>query len=232
MNRWKPLLILCFIWCTVQSAAQDTLPRFSLRNIGSNRIIVGWVNAFPDIKQISIQRSFDSLGTYKTILTVADPRAVQNGYADTKAPNDHMYYRLFYVLEGSKFYFTTARRPVLDTASGKVAQLETDINKGKKADPVFGDAGVKKTVAFVPSFYVYTNRDGYVFVNLPDAQQKKYSLKFFEDDDTFLFELKNVKEPALTLDKSNFFHAGWFKFELYNDDKLVERHKFYLAKDF
>ena len=40
------------------------------------------------------------------------------------------------------------------------------------------------------------------------------------------------KETALTLDKTNFYHAGWFTFELYNDEKLVEKHKFYLAKDF
>jgi hypothetical protein len=47
-----------------------------------------------------------------------------------------------------------------------------------------------------------------------------------------LFELKNINEPALTLDKTNFLHSGWFKFELYNDEKLVEKNKFYLAKEF
>jgi hypothetical protein len=48
----------------------------------------------------------------------------------------------------------------------------------------------------------------------------------------FLFELKPVKETALTLDKANFYRAGWYLFELFNDEKLVERHKFYLSKEF
>jgi hypothetical protein len=79
---------------------------------------------------------------------------------------------------------------------------------------------------------VYTNKDGYLFVNLPDAARKKYHIKFYEEDDSFLFELKNIKEPALTLDKANFMHAGWFKFELYNDEKLIEKNRFYLSKEF
>jgi hypothetical protein len=84
----------------------------------------------------------------------------------------------------------------------------------------------------VPSFYVYTNQDGYVFINLPDADRKKYRIKFFEEDDSFLFEVKNIKETGLTLDKANFVHAGWFKFELFNDDKLVEKNKIYLNREF
>jgi hypothetical protein len=214
---------VAFLLLSAASVAQDTLPRFSVRNIGNNRIILGWTNQFPTIKQISIQRSHDSLRNYKTILSVADPKAVTNGYADTKAPNDHMFYRLFYVLEGGTFYFTEAKRPKLDTAKAVVAVVEPP-----KADtPV-----AEKPKGFVPSSFVFTNRNGYVHINLPDANKKDYSIKFFEEDDSFLFELKNIKEKAMILDKANFVHAGWFIFELYNDEKLVERHKFYLPKDF
>ena len=204
--------------------SQDTLPKFSVRNVGNNRIIIGWVNQIPNVSQISIQRSHDSLRNYKTILSVADPKAVQNGFADTKAPNDHMYYRLFYVIEGGLFYFTEAKQPILDTARKQVAEV-TDVK-------VKDIANQQKVETFVPSYYVYTNKDGYVYVNLPDALIKKYSLKFFEEDNSFLFEIKDIRETALTLDKANFHHGGWFRFELYNDEKLVERHRFYLAKDF
>lgn len=228
MNRVPYLLLLFFfIGLSFSSFSQDTLPNFSVHNVGNDRVIIGWVNAFQNTRQISIQRSFDSLGTYKTILSVADPNAVQNGYADTKAPNDHMYYRIFYVLEGGKFYFTRAKKPILDTAHQVTAQQVINIKSGRTKT----DSLIKKDV-FVPSFYVYTNNDGYVFLNLPDADEKKYNIKFYEEDNTFLFEIKNIKKPALTLDKANFIHAGWFKFELYNDEKLVERHKFYLSKDF
>jgi|AntDryMetagUQ255_1029468.scaffolds.fasta_scaffold02565_3 hypothetical protein len=217
-------LITCIIAIgfSTTTSAQDTLPNFSVKNAGNNRMIIGWINNFQNVKQISIQRSFDSVKNYKTILSVADPKAVQNGFADTKAPNDHMWYRIFYVLEAGKFYFTAAEQPVIDTTRA-TAKEEEIVNIA----PV-----LKKPEGFVPSFYVYTNKDGYVFINLPDADQKKYSIKFFEANNNFLFELKPVKETALTLDKTNFYRAGWYLFELYNDEKLVERHKFYLSKEF
>jgi hypothetical protein len=224
MKKWlRYVWIGVFLLLGSASFAQDTLPRFSVRNVGNNRIILGWTNQFPTIKQISIQRSFDSLRNYTTILSVADPKAVQNGYADTKAPNTNMFYRLFYVLEGGSFYFTQAKRPRIDTAKAVAAVVE----KPKVDSPV-----VEKPRGYVPSSYVFTNRNGYVYINLPDASRKNYSIKFYEENNSFLFELKDIKQKALTLDKANFVHAGWFTFELYNDQKLVERHKFYLAKDF
>ena len=33
------------------------------------------------------------------------------------------------------------------------------------------------------------------------------------------------------LDKTNFVHAGWFTYELYEDEKLKEKNKFQLQKD-
>ncbi len=204
--------------------AQDTLPKFSVRNAGT-RTVVGWVNQFPNIRQISIQRSFDSLSGYKTILTVADPKAVQNGYADSKAPNDHMFYRLFYAMEGGAFYFTAAKKSLPGEAMDNlVSDRYMGDRNAQPTDPAFR--------SFVPSFYVYTEKSGSLQLNLPNADQKKYSVKFYEEDGSFLFELKGLKDRSLTLDKSNFLHAGWFLFELLNDDKVVEKHKFYIAKDF
>ena len=205
--------------------AQDTLPRFSVRNAGNNRVIVGWVNNYPVTKQISIQRSHDSLKNYKTIISVTDPSAIQNGFADTKAPNDHMFYRLFVNLDKGEFFFTKPQRPSIDTTHAFQTTIPKEI-KENNTKPL-----VKKP-DFVPSYYVYTNRDGYVYINLPDADRKKYHIKFYEENDDFLFELKNIRESGLTLDKSNFIHAGWFKFELYHEDQLVEKNKFYLSKDF
>ncbi|MGB5028187.1 MAG: hypothetical protein WBO38_06770, partial [Chitinophagaceae bacterium] len=97
--------------------SQDTLPKFSLKNVGKNRIVISWVNNFQNIRQLSIQRSFDSLKGYKTILTVADPTSLQNGYVDGKATNDHMFYRLYIMLEGGVYLFSKAKKPVLDTAT-------------------------------------------------------------------------------------------------------------------
>jgi hypothetical protein len=86
--------------------------------------------------------------------------------------------------------------------------------------------------AFKTSAYIYINKDGYINVSLPSVNQKKYHLKFFEEDGTSLFEISNVIESPLILDKANFVHSGWFQFELYEDNKLKEKNKLYVPKDF
>src|SRR5205085_10522519 len=74
--------------------------------------------------------------------------------------------------------------------------------------------------SYKSSMYVYVNKDGYINVSLPAVNEKKYHLKFFEEDGTSLIEIPAVKESPLMLDKANFVHSGWFIFELYEDNKL------------
>lgn len=287
MKKLVQLFLFIFLSANLLNAQlapskKDTLPNFSVKNAGNNRIIIGWTNNYPVVNQISIQRSFDSLKNYKTILTVADPSAVQNGFMDVKAPNDHMFYRLYILRENGNYVFSNPQRPLIDTFQRKtvmipgkdtfqitngvkfgkdtfllnnqvvVIKTDTVMAEGKPVivrsqpvviglvqredfsavpNPVYNSNG--RVEAFTPSLHVFTNRDGYVRVSLPDDEKaKKYSIKFFDDDGTFLFELKDMKERDFKLDKTNFYHAGWFKFELYEESKLIEKHKFYLEKDF
>ncbi len=253
------LSIIC-----MHSSAQDTLPRFNVKNIGNNKIIIGWVNNFDDVKQISIQRSFDSLTGYKTLLTVADPTTKQNGYVDAKAINDHMFYRLYILRDKGNYLFSKAQKPIRDTSKNytgtttitrldtvyekvirngdtviikKVVPFTVSIGKIPASDSAktldFGGMGKVNPNAFAPSLYVYTEKDGYLRITLPtNDKPKNYTIKFFDGDENFLFDLKEIKEKTFKLDKTSFYHAGWFKFELYEENKLIEKHKFFLEKDF
>lgn len=207
-------------------SAQDTLPKFSVKNVGNDRIIVGWINNYIDVTQISVQRSFDSVSGFKTILTVTDPYSPQNGYVDTKATNDHMFYRLYVMREQGIFLFTEAKRPIIDT----VAMLVKTSTSG----PSSRDTSAARVIpGFVSSNYVFTDRDGYVNINLPDEEKpKKYGVKFYTEEGEFIFEIKEVKEKNFKIDKTNFYHAGWFRFELYEEGKLLEKHKFFIEKEF
>lgn len=89
---------------------------------------------------------------------------------------------------------------------------------------------------FVPRYvwkasdYIFTNNKGYVTILLPLIKQHRYAVIFYEEDGSELFRIKNLKEQELILDKTDFVHAGWFYFELFEDDKLKEKNKFFLPR--
>jgi hypothetical protein len=80
--------------------------------------------------------------------------------------------------------------------------------------------------------YVFTAKDGNVNIALSDWNKKQYSVRFFEEDNTPLLVVKNIRDPLLIIDKTNFLHSGWFRFELYEDGRLKEKNKFFIPKDF
>jgi hypothetical protein len=222
MKKLPLLILVAFFTVGNASFAQDTLPGFSLKNMGNNRVLVEWRNAFETVKQVSIQRSFDSLKNFKTILTVADPSLPANGYLDAKAPNDHMFYRLYILLDKGAYLFSDTKKPIIDTV----------LTTGALPPGSFKDTLNIREEGWSPSKYVYIVPDGYVRISLPDEPGKKYSIKFFTFQDELLFELKEVKEKNFKIDKSNFYHAGWFRFELYENDVLKEKNRFYLPREF
>ncbi len=79
--------------------------------------------------------------------------------------------------------------------------------------------------------YVYAAKDGNISIALPDCKTKKYFVAFFEPDSTPVMEVKDIKDPILIIDKTNFGHAGWFRFELYEDGKLKEKNKLLIPRE-
>jgi hypothetical protein len=82
-----------------------------------------------------------------------------------------------------------------------------------------------------PSSRVYTNKQNVVVIAIQQAYTKKYGLKVFDENQKLILELKRVPDDYLLLEKSNFFHAGWFNFEIYEEGKLFEKNRFFVAKD-
>lgn len=215
---------------------QDTLPEFTVKN-RFGKIIISWTNKYDSLVQISVQRSADSLKGFKTILTIPDPRAITNGFLDAKAPNTTQYYKLYVQRPGGKFFFTKSRKPVVDSSRTVKYELAGNKPTGIKflnGVPQTDSAKAKvpdlKNV-FTPSIFVYTNPEGNVVIALPEQKIKAYSLKFYLPDGTQIFQMSQVKETLLTLDKSNFQRSGWFNFELYENNILKEKSKLFIPKD-
>jgi hypothetical protein len=85
---------------------------------------------------------------------------------------------------------------------------------------------------YKPSEFVYAAKDGNITISVPEATKKKYSIRFFDEQFNPLFEIDHVRESPLILDKAVFLHSGWFRFELYEEGKLKEKHRFFIPKEF
>ncbi len=82
------------------------------------------------------------------------------------------------------------------------------------------------------SVYIFAGKMGNIHIALPEAVKKHYAVKFFDENNKLLFELSEIKDPSLILDKTNFHHYGWFRFELYDGGQLKEKNKFFIPKEF
>lgn len=212
-NLFALSLILIY---QAHSFAQDTLPKITVNHI-TNNVLVSWTNPFTSLTTINIQRSFDSTKNFKTIGSVLDVKNKKNGFVDSKPPTFNMFYRVFLSFEGGTYLFTSSFRPVLDTT--KVIPVFKNLQQSNLA------------TGFVPSKHVYTNGENNVIINLPEATSKRCSVKFFEENGNPLFEVNKITDTYLTIEKVNFFHAGAYNFELYEDGVLVEKHKFYISRE-
>ncbi len=202
------------------AGAQNVLPDFSVDSLGKSLTRVSWVNPFGrELIQMNIQSSYDSIKNFRTFFSSPSPELPQNGVVDKRAYSGRMFYRIFYVITGARYYFTKSKTP-------------------SKAMPELSDKPREYTEPEVlvnsdlPSVFVVVNHDGFAEIKLPDAATKKYKLVFFDGDHKPLFTINKVTDTDLVLDKTNFLHAGLFYFELYDGVKLVEKNKIYLQKEF
>jgi hypothetical protein len=119
--------------------------------------------------------------------------------------------------------FKAYRDSILTKTNDTLLQVASDTVLLQPYSPPF----IQRT-----SQYIYTDRDGYIVVKLPDAGTKKYEILFLEEDDTPVLELHDIKESQITIDKTNFYHGGWYKFELRESGHVKERNKIFLPTDF
>ncbi|MEP7236534.1 MAG: hypothetical protein ABI685_01670 [Ferruginibacter sp.] len=82
-----------------------------------------------------------------------------------------------------------------------------------------------------PSKRVFTDNDNNIVIKLPNIKKTNYRIKFYTEDYKPLFELNNLLDDSMVVEKVNFTHAGWFMFEIFRNGLLFEENKFYISKD-
>ncbi len=226
-----------FIGTIATAKAQDAvpgpptpvLPDFSAL-IKTGKIQLDWISGFPNAVQIGVQRSLDSVLNFTTIGYASYPDQTRNAYLDNKPLPGKNYYRLFILFRNNKYMYSKTVLAVPDsTIAGNTKLSAQDV---AAATANTNATGTKEVIPWKPSNYIYTTADGNVNIRLPQAPQKKYSVKFFEPTGAFLFEVEQVMEPFLILEKAIFMHAGWFNFEIYEDGKLLEKWSLYIPLNY
>jgi hypothetical protein len=253
-------ILICFVSILLLLAsakAEDSLPHFTVKE-RNGMVIIGWLNPHPELTQLIIQRSVDSLTGFRSIVSMPDPTSVANGYVDKKPGVANSYYRIYYVNPGGRYLFTAAQKAVNEASlNSSSVSMTTSVNalidgtndansmRGLaldkalkiKREPGTGinlsgkiEDNINENV-FTPSGLIFTNNEGNLIVALPDAYKKKFSLRVFKEDGTLMFHMRNIKETQLLIDRSNFLHSGWFKYDLYEDEKLREQNKFFIPPE-
>jgi hypothetical protein len=146
-------------------------------------------------------------------------------------------------IEVEKILFVKRRDSVImQLAGNKVRRFSDSLVKQTKDTLLFVNADTLQIKPYIEIYkepkevykispYVFATKDGNITIALADCNHKKYFVAFFETDETPVMEIKDIKDPVLIIDKTNFGHAGWFRFELYEDGRLKEKNKLLIPRD-
>ena len=73
----------------------------------------------------------------------------------------------------------------------------------------------------IASKYVRKEKNSDLAIMIPSFRAR-YRIRFFDDSNRFLFEIRQIRDSLLIVEKVNFRHTGLFRYELYKDNVLVE----------
>ncbi|ATL47633.1 hypothetical protein COR50_10910 [Chitinophaga caeni] len=223
------LFILVSTGLRAQEYMPPVLPKFSAV-IKTGKIQLEWISGFKGIQQIGIQRSLDSVINFSTVGYASSPAAIRNAYLDNKPLPGRNFYRLFILFGNGKYMYSDVQEALPDSTirgdakltAQEIREISKDENGSKEPE----------RIPWKPSNYIYTTADGNVNIKLPDAPKQRFRVRFYEQTGEFLFEIKEIKEPFLILEKGIFLHSGWFKFEIFKGSSLMERWNFFIPLNY
>jgi hypothetical protein len=146
-------------------------------------------------------------------------------------------------IEVEKILFVKRRDSVImQLAGNRVRRFSDSLVKQTKDTLLFVNADTLQIKPYIEKYiepkevykispFVYTSKDGNVTIALADYNHKKYNVTFYETDSIPVLEVKEINDAVLIVDKTNFGHSGWFRFELYEDGKLKEKNKLLIPRE-
>lgn len=252
MLPMKPRRFLLFFLLLLagKSIAQPQLPDMvGVTQKGLN--ILSWTSQYDRLKSIAVQRSSDSFFNYTTIGYVKDLKKGTQAFIDGHPLPGKNWYRLQIAFGSDLVWQSNRIKLFVDSAqlmearvvppndslqklAGRVRFTDTTgaaaITASNPAVPLrpvltvaLPEVNEVDAYAYIKSQYVFTNPfTGHVNVEIKDAKDYRYSLRFFNQKEVRVLEVMRITEPALIIDKRNFQHKGIYRFELARDKEKLE----------
>jgi hypothetical protein len=98
------------------------------------------------------------------------------------------------------------------------------------ATTVVSEDIINKMITY-PSKRIFTDKDNNVVTKLSNVNANIYVIRFLTEDYKLLFEIKNPPDDYFIIEKVNFHRAGWYQFEIYKKELLLEENKFYISNE-
>lgn len=224
MNLLKIFLLFLLLnhvsnTCTAQP---PTLPAMSIVTEKAKNML-SWTNQYDGVKSIAIQRSLDSVRSFVTIGTINNPKKGAMTYTDERPMPGKNHYRLSVGFSGDMEWYTNVYKVIMDSAliaRSVLGAIETGITN---SNTNMGNASVTTDFYYTPSSRVFTNPyTGHININLTDAMQKKYSVRFYDPEEAEVLRISRISKTVLILDKNNFNARGTYHFKLFEGTSLVE----------
>ncbi len=113
----------------------------------------------------------------------------------------------------------------------KIDKIDKADKTVKKAEPAEVPENIISQANTYPSKRIYTDKDNNIITNLTNVKENNYIIRFLTEDYKLLFEIKNPPDDYFILEKVNFIRGGWYQFEIYKNDLLLEENKFYISSE-
>jgi hypothetical protein len=91
--------------------------------------------------------------------------------------------------------------------------------------------GTIDTPVRFPARYVRREKNNDLVIEIPDVANGKYKIRFLDEQNVFLFEIRQIRDTFLVVEKYNFLHAGMFRYELYKDNQMIDKSSFIINKE-
>lgn len=114
-------------------------------------------------------------------------------------------------------------------ATSKNGKTNNPVSKKQIAAEVSED--IINQVITYPSKRIFTDKANNVVTRLFNVKSNTYVIRFLTEDYKLLFEIKNPVDDYFVIEKVNFSHAGWYQFEIYKNEYLLEENKFYISNE-